>query len=218
MPIIRPTPPAGVTAEFTANLPKFVSSVAPTPAFPIKQQNALGRLPEIPSFQSVSNDPLHDPQPVFILDLSTPNIGPPKPAYWRVFAGTEQYSAIMGTMKQRNQSDLWKMTSAYYGDRTANHDRVWELLEATAALTTLAQVQTGTYELRVLAVPMLNLEAFWLAHVGGPGTDLVVPFPTAPNQPITVLNTAPVYTMAEFLAHVVPLARHTLAHQPYSGG
>ena len=218
MPIVRPTPPPGVAAEFTANLQMFVSGVTPTPAFPIKQQGALGRLPEIPSFANVSNNPLHDPEQVFILDLSKPNIGPPQPAYWRVFAGTEQYSAIMGRMVQRNPADPWKMTAAYYGDRVANRDRVWELLQATAALNGLMQVQTSIYELRILAVPMLNLETFWLVHQAGPGTDLVVPFPAAPNQPIAVLNTAQAYPMAAFLAHIIPLAHRTTAAPPYAGG
>jgi len=220
MPIIRPAPPAGVAAEFSANLPMFVSGVTPVPAFPIHRQGALGRLPVIPTLAQVSNNPLHDPQQVFVLDLSTPHIGPPKPAYWRVFAGTDQYSSIMGRMTQRDPSQPWKLTAAYYGDRTANRDRVWEILEATAALASLPQVQTGTYELRVLAVAMLNLEAFWLAHQGGPGSDLVVPFPVAPNQPIAVLNTAPCYPMSAFLAHIIPLAHRTYgaAAYPHTGG
>ena len=218
MPIVGPTPPAGVTNEFSTNLPTFLSGLAPTPAFPIKQQGALGRAPLVPSFGEVSADPLHDPQPVYVLDLRTPTL-PQQPAFWRLFAGTEQYSSVMGRMTQKNAADPWKMTAAYYGDRTANRDRVWSILQATAALTSLPEVQSHDYELRVLAVPAINLEAFWLVRQGGGGPDLVVPFPETPNQPIPALNTARSYSMETFLQHIIPLAHHTAAAaHPHTGG
>jgi len=70
----------------------------------------------------------------------------------------------------------------------------------------LPDVANNDYELRVLAIPGLNLEVFWLAAQKTGPSDLIVPFPSASAQIITVLRSQTPYKLTTFLALIKPLA------------
>jgi hypothetical protein len=201
MSIVRPTPPSDLTAAFSVELPKFVA------APPDSIERYVGSRPEIPTMADLgvsTAELLHDAHQIFVLGLadaaSATSLSAASSSGWRVFAGTAEGPVLMAKVASR-QSMGWKMTAAYYGDR------VRAALRAALELDELPQVSSGDYELRVLTVPALNLDAFWLANQGTAGYDLIVPFPAAPNQLIAALNTQPVYTMPDFLAAIRPLAQ-----------
>ena len=104
------------------------------------------------------------------------------------------------------------MTAGYYGDR------VFTAFQALKALDGLEQVHEHDYELRVLAVPGLNLEVFWLVSVEEGGADLVVPFPAMPDQRIEALNKEPFYSMANFLTAIRPVAQLRVTAKSHCGG
>jgi hypothetical protein len=93
------------------------------------------------------------------------------------------------------------MAAAYYGLR------VNDLLDASQGL---APILPGNdpYELRMLILPWINLQAFWLkAQVSGV-SDVLVPYPAMSAQLIASLYTQPSYTEAQFLAAIkVDIAR-----------
>jgi hypothetical protein len=178
-----------------------------------------------PSLQDLGqvDDPdlIHDPQPLFLLGLKeiaeNAGVKAAKPAGWRFFAGRREGAIVMGKLSIRIPSEGWKLTAGNYGDRT------WAVYQATLALEQLPQVKEADYDLRVLVIPGLNLEGFWLVaqppKSGNPVLpDLVVPFPAMPDQPIVAIHRDPVYTMAEFLATIRPLARLRLTTEAKYGG
>jgi hypothetical protein len=130
-----------------------------------------------------------------------------------------QFFCVMGGVAKRPHALAWKLTAAFYGDPVASRDRVWEVLQASNALDGLPKIQTATYELRVPAIPRLNLETFWLVLVNATagGSDLVVPFPAAPEQAIQALNTAMAYPMNEFLNLIAPMLKRVASAHPPSG-
>jgi hypothetical protein len=205
MPLQRPTPPTDVAVAFFKGVPEFVSVAADGNI----RQGYVGSEPAAPTLAELGSlgDPalIHDVQQIFVLGLTdaadNAGAGAAAPAGWRFFAGNLPGKMLMGKVSRRTSSAGWKMTAAYYGDR------VWAATQASKALEQLTQVQTGNYELRVLAVPGLNLEAFWLVAQQSGSGDLVVPFPAKPDQPIDALNREPVYTMANFLAAIRPVAQ-----------
>jgi hypothetical protein len=133
------------------------------------------------------------------------------PAGWRVYAGNAANRTVFGSVLPRPGLTPWRLVSIFYGPRA------WDGYQASQALGTLAQVQTDDYALRVVGIPALNLEIFWLASQNPAIEDFVVPYPASPNQPINVLNTAPWYTAATFLAIIRPLAIQRAAAPPGYG-
>jgi hypothetical protein len=202
MPILKPTPPPAVEEAFSKGLPAYLS----VPDRNIVEQYA-GTAPELPTLAELGlrEDAIsyHNAQQVFVLALNdavnAANANAATPAGWRLFAGNTVNKTMLGRVSSRQTLSSWKLTSAYYGER------VWNSLQASRALDALPEVRAGNYELRVLTVPGLSLETFWLvAHTQG-FTDLVVPFPAKPNQPISVLNEESIYKMPNFLAAIRPL-------------
>ena len=219
MAIRKPTPPRDVVDAFLKQLPQFVWQSAET-VF----QRYVGD-PKVPLLQELGQledpDLIHDPQPLFLLGLreiaENTGVKAAKPAGWRFFAGRRAGAILMGKLSIRIPSEGWKLTAGNYGDRT------WEVYQATLALDQLPQVKEADYELRVLVIPGLNLEGFWLvAQPPKPGDpvlpDLAVPFPGMPDQPNEALQRAPVYTLDQFLATIRPLAQLRLTAESKYGG
>jgi hypothetical protein len=221
MPLTRPTPPPEVTAAFTDRLYLFLSGPTPGRDGKLDAEGYVGKPPSIPSFGDISSSPgtasIHDPQHIYVLDFRNGYFAPPVDSGWRLFAGLQQFLCVMGRVAKRHDASAWKLTGAFYGDPVANRDRVWDVLQASGALDGLPEIQTATYELRVLAVPRLNLETFWLVNQTAGGSDLVVPFPAAPEQPIAALNTAAAYPMDDFLSRIDPLLKRVASAHPSAG-
>jgi hypothetical protein len=184
-------------AAFSAQAPAFLSG-----ATGISQQNYLGTAPFIPSPAQLGPG-VPVAQQVFLLSLkaaayNTGVINPPANG-WRFLAGNAS-APILGRVVQIPPAQTWKLTGVFFGLRVS------DALMATQPLSSLPEVANNDYELRVLAVPGLNLEAFWLAAQNAGSPDLIVPFPAGPEQPIPALRAQNPYKMVTFLALIRPLA------------
>jgi hypothetical protein len=196
--LIQPIPPVACAEAFSAQLPTFLLD-APG----LTKQNHLGGKVGIPSLQSLGTGaPV--PQQVFQLSLkaaaiNSSTIHPPS-AGWRFLAGHGPGESVLGRMVQDPSSKAWKLAGAFFGER------VWEAYVASQGLGSLPEVAKNDYELRVLAVPGLNLEAFWLVAQTAGSVDLIIPFPTRDHQLIPTLKGGNPYKMVTFLALIRPLA------------
>jgi hypothetical protein len=93
-----------------------------------------------------------------------------------------------------------------------------EILRSTELLNELSEVSgnpNNQYELRVLRIPALGMEAFWLHSQSANVGDLVVPYGSLPaswssNKP-GAPNGSQVYTETDFLKAAADLARQRLA-------
>jgi|HubBroStandDraft_5_1064220.scaffolds.fasta_scaffold69770_2 hypothetical protein len=210
MSLIEPAPPADCTAAFSATLPQFLTGAAG-----LIKESYLGVKPPVPDQSQIGIAPPR-PQQVFVLDLNEAAHNPgridPPAAGWRIFAGSGQNSTVMGRMMQIPPSLTWKLTGVFYGVRVA------QALDASQNLGVLPAVTKSDYVLRVLAVPGLNLEAFWLVAQSPATADLVIPFPAATAQPIPTLMGVNPYKMVTFLAIIRPLAASMLSMASGYGG
>lgn len=213
MPLITPTLPAEVTAAFTDGLPKFLAG---------GQTNirSVGAPPDIPSLQDVGapdgGPAVHDPQACFTLGLQAAvggDLTASNSVGWRLFAGEQQFRTVLGRVVSNDLAG-WRLTAVFYDQPTAGWTRVWDLLTASHNLANLPEVQAADYELRILSIPALNQESFWLVGKT-PGSDLVVP--AAPNQLIRDLARAATITAADFLTAIAPLARERLRAPALAG-
>jgi hypothetical protein len=208
MPLMTPATPAAAAVAFNSALPRFLAN-APG----LTYQNYLGTPPYIPTPSQVG--PAHNGQQVFLLTLNeavsnTGSINPPSVG-WRFFAGTAPNETVLGRTIQVSPSNEWKLAGVFYGER------VYRALTLSTELETFAQAAKEEYELRLLAVPGLNLEVFWLASQTAGSPDLVVPFPQKTDQLILALQNDS-YKIATFLALIRPLAAGLLAMAPKAGG
>jgi hypothetical protein len=129
---------------------------------------------------------------------------------WRFFAGDAPGKTVLGTVSQRS-SGPWKLNAVYYGDRA------YQLLKASKDLDSLPHVQGQNYNLQMLALPALNLDAFWLvAQPPDPRKDLLVLFRASGEKPIQGLD-VPV-SVPDFLAALRPLARRVKPATARTGG
>jgi hypothetical protein len=207
MALITPTPPPACAKAFSAGLPMFLYG-APG----VVTKKYLGSPPQIPTPSQVGVE--QRSEQVFLLSLNeaayhTGSINPPS-AGWRFFAGNQQNETVLGRMIQVPPSQTWKLISVFYGES------VYQALRASLHLGALAQVAQENYELRMLAVPGLNLEAYWLVAQKAGTPDLVIPYPEGSNQLIKVLSGGP-YKMVTFLALIRPLAAGLLTMSARSG-
>ena len=204
MPLISPTPPPEVLEAFSTGVRAFVRDPADEKVY---EQAFAGESPVLPRLEDLGKAPYQAVQQMFRLELddAARGGGPEraKEAGWRFFAGESPETALLGRVTRRGPNEPWRMTSASYGPR------VWAALEDSRALQALPRVRDAQYVLRVLAVPALQLETFWIAAQAG-GTDLVAPFPASPNQLLRELNEQPVYTMSAFVDTLGYVARREL--------
>jgi hypothetical protein len=85
-------------------------------------------------------------------------------------------------------------------------ERVVQALSASDKLGKLPQVAAADYQARLLAIPGLNLEAFWLVPRKAGSADLIVPFPAGQEQLIPALRSSNPYNLTTFLGLIRPLA------------
>jgi hypothetical protein len=194
MAIVKPPPPAGVSAAVTAGFQTF--SIGTDAG--VRTQADVAQPPVMPAGIPASL-PV-EMQPVYVLSLAdAQTVGGPAaatPAGWRFFAGNAAPNMMLGRITRSNPSEQWRVTAAYTGDR------VEAAYHATMALASLPRVQSYDYELRVLMAPALNLEAFWLVSQSSAAPDLVAPFALFPEQLIPALRTDPLFSVPHFTAIV----------------
>jgi hypothetical protein len=219
MAIKRPHAETDIAAAFSRQLADFVRAPADDSRKSDVREAYAGAEPDAPTLADLvpPGDRIlgHDAQQIFVLGLrdaaNNAGVGALTPAGWRFFAGDQPGKMLLGRVSRRNCSAGWRMTAGYYGDR------VWDVYQASNALDHLREAQARDYELRVLIVTGLNVEAFWLVDQGREPVDLMVPFPAMPNHPIEALNREPVYTMPNFLAAIRPVAQLRLLAESHCG-
>jgi hypothetical protein len=218
MPVITPTPPHESVSAFSHGLPAFLSG---SPSGTVVSETYVGATPQIPSVEDVGMGSGQVPGPpnipavleAFVLSLeqAANNTGVVSPARtgWSFFAGGAKDKTVLGRVVQRRHA--WKLVGVNYGDL------VWETLNATLALISSppAVIPAGDYELRMLAIPGLNLQVFWLASQQG-SADLIIPAP-APVTSIHLPYPLPPWAMPHFLAEIRPLAANLLKMPAHSG-
>jgi hypothetical protein len=198
MPLVSPAPPREVLEAFTTGVRAFVREPVDDKTY---ETAFIGEPPVLPTLKDVAEP--QAAQQVFLLALNDAADGrgaeKAREAGWRFFAGDSEDTALLGRVSRRGPQEPWRMTSASYGPR------VWAALQESRALQALPRVRDAPYELRVLAVPALQLETFWMVAQAQGDTDLVAPFPAGPNQLLRELG-EPVYTMAAFVDTIRPVA------------
>ena len=134
---------------------------------------------------------------VFTLQIRHLNegVGAATPAGWRFLSGGEVAADVVAG----KDGELPRMTSLL---RDPLVDRA---AKAVREVENLPEVARSDYELRVLRVPGILIEAFWLISTQG-GTDLLVPALTKSNR----LKRMQAYTVGDFLEIARTLARDFL--------
>jgi hypothetical protein len=220
MPLLTPNPPDASLAAFSHGLPAFLSG---GPRGTVVSENYVGRAPHIPSAADVGigSGPVPTAPNVsavlqsFVLSLrdAANNTGVVSPAHagWRFFAGGARNKTVLGSVVQRRHG--WKLVAVHYGNL------VWETLNASQLLnsTPPPQVQAEDYELRLLAIPGLNLEVFWLAAQKAGSVDLIVSVPSALSRFIHLPTPSGPLEIPAFLAEIRPLAASLLTMAPGYG-
>jgi hypothetical protein len=212
MALLKPTPPPAVTQAFQEGLLTLLDGPSHGRAGQVLAKNYVGGTPAFPSQADVgllgSTPPEHDPQQVFMLGLtdlaSNPGTGAARHDGWRLFAGNTQGKICFGRVKQLAAGG-WKLTACFWGDR------VWNAFQVSLGLGNLPAVLAADYELRLLGVPGLNLEVFWLVAQPPASGDLVVPLLAAPGQPIPGLFTSAAIPIANFLSNIGPMVQQRMS-------
>jgi hypothetical protein len=188
-----------------------MSVTMPTPSQKTREALANG----VRTFME-ANDPLRDlvrdaqaVLQVFSLGLksiaSRAGVAAAKPVGWRVMVGGDSDQAVIAHVHEALGDDAApRMTALSRGQKVGDAIRVADLLNR------LQQAQDQHYEARLLRVPGVQIEAFWLKPASGDGW--VVPFLTLTGG----LEVAGVYTMDDFLRTIEPLANKRLAYDESS--
>ena len=196
--LITPVPPKGSAAALSSQLPMFL------PGAPgLVRKSYLSPTPKLPSPADLFQGAVQAQQ-VFYLSLNeaanhSGTINPPS-AGWRFLAGNASSGQLLARVVQIPSSQTWKLTGVFYGQRVS------DAIAASSYLQNLPEVGSNDYELRVLTVPGLNLEAFWLVARSATSVDLIVPFPRVTEQLIPSLRAQNPYKLVTFLALIRPLA------------
>jgi len=214
MPLSIPTPPPECAKAFSKDLPAFL-----TPGY---SETFVGTPPQIPSTVDVGlgSGPVYGPPtipaalPAFVLNLHAAAdktaVFSPTPSGWSFFAGGAQGKTILGRMVERRHA--WKLVGINYGDLvSATLDAILNLLS-----TPPVQTSSQNYEIRLLGVPGLNLQYFWLATPNA-AADLIVRAPQAVTSPTPPIHVSPPYEIPNFLAEIQPLAAGLLSMPAKSG-
>jgi hypothetical protein len=196
--LITPVPPSASAMAFSTQLPMFL------PGAPgLVRQSYLSPTPALPSPAELVPGASQGQQ-VFYLSLNeaannSGSINPPA-AGWRFLTGNPSSGQLLARVVQIPPFQTWKLTGVFYGQRVS------DAITASSYVQNLSEVATNDYELRVLAVPGLNLEAFWLVAQSAATVDLIVPFPRGADQLIPALRAQNPYKLVTFLALIRPLA------------
>jgi len=131
-----------------------------------------------------------------------------KPAGWRFLAGHPPGEVLAADVTEAipgsGTNAVPKMTSL-------SHDSlIGGAIRAIHEVETLPELQGHNYELRVLRIPGLLIEAFWLKSLDG-GDDLVVPVLTRGAE----LKAMRAYPIAQFLEIARPMVAKFLKFDEY---
>lgn len=118
---------------------------------------------------------------------------------WRYLTDIAPDLAAAGEVSQTTDDQTPSFSGLSYGPRLA------KAVRASGTIETLDGVPAGNYELSLLRIPGLLIDAFWLRS-SNTGNDLVVPYDTLTKG----LQEMYVYRMDEFLNIVRPLAEKQL--------
>jgi hypothetical protein len=139
-------------------------------------------------------------QQVFALGLNPlledPDLQNAKPGGWRFLTDTRSGQALSAEIKGGGDGAP-RMTGLSRGPRVSL------ALQAAIEVRKLPDVQRNDYELRVLAIPSLLTEAFWLrwASIQARGNDLFVPFYTMAKEVQTLVP----FELPDLMAILKPL-------------
>src|ERR1700733_8165157 len=196
MPLFTAVPPNACSVAFSNGLPAFLSGGLPGTTV---SETFVGAAPNIPSPADVG----------IAMSGSTPgpanNTGVITPVHvgWNFFAGDTANATVLGRMVHRRHA--WKLVAVHYGSIVFDTLNLVRLITSTPP----SQVDAADYDLRLLAIPGLNVEVFWLAARSATSTDFVIHTPTFipalhmgyPNSPLLIQN---------FLTDIRPLAADLL--------
>jgi hypothetical protein len=209
MPLSTSKAPDDCISAFSNGLPAFLPG---GPADRVVSETYVGSAPKVPTVIDVgmSTGPgFRSPNisavlPSFVLSLNEAanNAGVISPARtgWTIFAGDAQGKTVVGRMVQRKQA--WKLVAVHYGPL------VWETMTTAHQLSASPppHLQSQDYELRLLAIPGLNLEVFWLAAQNSDSVDFIIPTPAAIPPFLDLGKTSTPLPMQNFLAQIRPRA------------
>lgn len=205
--LIRPNPPGQATEAFLAGLPGFLSGPSAGGEGRRGREGNVGGAPVLPTESGLrrTGELQHDAQEMFILnplDLARgAGAEAARSVAWQFFAGTTPDSTVFGRCTRDRQTARWRLANISYGERA------WQWLQASSGLDRHREVQAEqNYEMRVLSVAGLLVEAYWLVALSG-GSDLVVVVPAPPDQLYRQLNAQPVYALPDFLEIVRGLVK-----------
>jgi hypothetical protein len=128
-----------------------------------------------------------------------------KPAGWRFLTGE-----LLGDVAA---AEVFQPSSGTLAARMTSFSRdpiIAGALRAIQEVETLPEVQAAQYELQVLRIPGLLIEAFWL-KAPDPAASLIVPVLTRARE----LQAMHPYTVAEFLSIVRGMTTHFLTFDDY---
>jgi hypothetical protein len=152
---------------------------------------------------------------IYVLSLADAanNTGVVSPAFagWGFFAGDTSTTSVLGRVVPRGPG--WKLVAVQYGDL------VWQTWTTSHQLPALlpASIRAADYELRLLTIPGMNLEAFWLAPQNAGSADFVVPTPTSAKPAVSTGDVNNPMDMTTFLTEIRPLAASLLTMQARRG-
>jgi hypothetical protein len=124
---------------------------------------------------------------------------------WRLLAGASNLSAA--TEVGRGPTGEWKVTSTSQGPRIDEALRAAQL--AISDWQRRPELEQGNFQLRILSIPSLVTEAFWLKSEGG-GSDFVIPYHTL----IRGLEPGTTLSEKDFLSKTLGVARQRTAKRP----
>jgi hypothetical protein len=214
MALYTPVPPPAISAAFSNGLPAFLSGDPTT----VAHEAFVGTPPNIPTAADVgiaSSGSTPGPPNVkavlqaFVLTLqdAANNTGVINPAHvgWNFFAGNGANATVVGRVVQRRHA--WKLVAVHYGALVYEAMNLAELIMSAPP----TQVAAVDYDLRLLSIPGLNVEVFWLASRNAASTDFVVQTPTAVTPSLHLGNPTSPLMIQNFLTEIRPLAASLLA-------
>ncbi|HXE63927.1 MAG TPA: hypothetical protein VN519_10335 [Bryobacteraceae bacterium] len=203
MSIISTMPPESASLALAGALQSFLSGPVDDGRVP-RREGYAGLPPSLPDMASLglSQAPILDvarveqfrPLGVYTLRLddvgTSAGIRAAELTGWRFLVGNADQNLISCTVTRQAGTGAWQLTTAYYGPQVK-----W-VFRAKDALASLQQIQARSYELRILVIPAINVEAFWLYDPSPDAADLVAVYvdgtqyvvPTDAQPPATFLR------------------------------
>ena len=221
MSLITAKPPNAILTAFSTGLPAFLSGGPPGT---VVSETFVGTPPHIPSAADVgmvaSGSTLSAPNVTAVLQAyvlglegAAHNTGVLSPAHtgWQVFAGDTNDKTVVGRVVLRRQG--WKLVAVHYGELVFQALKLSQLLTGSPP----ALLKGADYELRLLSIPGLNLEVFWLAASNGGSQDYIVQAPTLGKPALQLGSASSPLETSHFLALIRPLASSLLTIPPGYG-